>query len=232
MKKIRIIIYPKYDLELAWLVSKSHFDIDRPEYRTCMRCGQKMQYPLAQNALSRALDIYVCPDCGMDEAIRDATGAILPMSEWYIVKHHHFGEHDDPQFSRLLPTCSFTQIYNGPKKKLPLSSLEYPVSLVTYSRFDYDGYKWWTTWFPGQEEKASPEVLPEIDAFMDALFALLEFKDLRSMRRACKLYAEPTAEQTEYNLYSETEHCYIWLRLITREKDYNLYVYFYDKNAA
>ena len=52
------------------------------------------------------------------------------------------------------------------------------------------------------------------------------------MRRACKLYAEPTEEQTEYNLYSEAEHLYIWLRLITRERDYNLYVYFYDKDAV
>ena len=88
MRKYRVIIYPKYDLELTWLVNKSHFDMDRPEYRTCMRCGRKMRYPLAQNALSRALDVYVCPDCGMDEALRDATGEILPMSEWSIVKNH------------------------------------------------------------------------------------------------------------------------------------------------
>ena len=46
MRKYRVIIYPKYDLELTWLVNKSHFDMDRPEYRTCMRCGRKMRYPL------------------------------------------------------------------------------------------------------------------------------------------------------------------------------------------
>ena len=85
MRKYRVIIYPKYDLELDWLVRESYFDIDRPEFRTCMRCDQKMRYPLAQNALSRALKVYVCPECGMDEALRDATGEILPMSEWYIV---------------------------------------------------------------------------------------------------------------------------------------------------
>lgn len=232
MKKFRVVIYPKYDLELSWLVSKSHFDIDRPEYRTCMRCGQKMRYPLAQNALSRALDVYVCSDCGMDEAIRDATGEILPVSEWYIVKNHYFGEHEPANTSRLLRDCNFQRVFSGPKKKLLLNSIPYPASLIAYSRSDYDGYKWWRTWFSGQEEKAPPEVASEMDAFMDALFALPEFKNLRSMRRACKLYAEPTTEKTEYNLYSETEHCYIWLRLITREKDYNLYVYFYDKDAA
>ena len=232
MKKFRVVIYPKYDLELAWLVSKSHFDIDRPEYRTCMRCGQKMRYPLAQNALSRALDVYVCPECGMDEAIRDATGEILPVSEWYIVKHHYFGENEPTNTSRLLRDCNFQRVFSGSKKTLPLNSVLYPASLIAYSRSDYDGYQWWTTWFHGQEEKALPEVAYEMDAFMDALFALPEFKTLRSMKRTCKLYAEPTAEQTEYNLYSETEHLYIWLRLITRERDYNLYVYFYDRNAT
>ena len=232
MKKFRVVIYPKYDLELAWLVSKSHFDMDQPEYRTCMRCGQKMRYPLAQNALSRALDVYVCPECGMDEAIRDATGEILPVSEWYVVKHHYFGENEPTNTSRLLRDCNFQRVFSGSKKTLPLNSVLYPASLIAYSRSDYDGYKWWTAWFHGQEEKALPEVAYEMDAFMDALFALPEFKTLRSMKRTCKLYAEPTAEQTEYNLYSETEHLYIWLRLITRERDYNLYVYFYDRNAA
>lgn len=197
-----------------------------------MRCGQKMRYPLAQNALSRALDVYVCPECGMDEAIRDATGEILPVSEWYVVKHHYFGENEPTNTSRLLRDCNFQRVFSGSKKTLPLNSVLYPASLIAYSRSDYDGYQWWTTWFHGQEEKALPEVAYEMDAFMDALFALPEFKTLRSMKRTCKLYAEPTAEQTEYNLYSETEHLYIWLRLITRERDYNLYVYFYDRNAT
>ena len=139
MKKFRVVIYPKYDLELAWLVSKSHFDMDQPEYRTCMRCGQKMRYPLAQNALSRALDVYVCPDCGMDEAIRDATGEILPVSEWYIVKHHYFGEHEPTNTSRLLRDCNFQRVFSGSKKTLPLNSVLYPASLIAYSRSDYDG---------------------------------------------------------------------------------------------
>ena len=109
MRKYRVIIYPKYDLELDWLVRESYFDIDRPEFRTCMRCDQKMRYPLAQNALSRALKVYVCPECGMDEALRDATGEILPMSEWYIVKHHYFGEHEPPTPHVCCGTAAFSR---------------------------------------------------------------------------------------------------------------------------
>ena len=49
------------------------------------------------------------------------------------------------------------------------------------------------------------------------------------MRRFCR-YAQPTNEATEFNLYSETDHLYIWIRLITRFRDYNVYVHYYDKN--
>ena len=227
MKKVRIRLYPKHDLELAWMVHKEHFDLNDPEYRTCMRCGKQMRPRLAENALSRAMNVHVCPDCGMDEALRDAYGDALPVSEWYAVKHHHFGEHDDPQFSRLLPTCSFTQIYNGPKKKLPLSSLEYPVSLVAYSRSDFDGRQWWTNWFGRPEDKPSQELAQEIDTFQNALLKLPEFQSLWSMERMCRLFAQKSSDKCEFHLYSQIEHFNIWLRMVTREKDYNLYVYYY-----
>ena len=32
--------------------------------------------------------------------------------------------------------------------------------------------------------------------------------------------------------YSETDHLYIWIRLITRSRDYNVYVHYYDKAAV
>ena len=33
----------------------------------------------------------------------------------------------------------------------------------------------------------------------------------------------------KHPLYSETEYLYIWLRIITRPGDYNLYVHYFDK---
>lgn len=230
MKKMRIIIYPKYDLELAWRLRKERFE-SCDEYRTCMRCGGQMRQRLAENALSRAMDVHVCPDCGMDEALRDAYGDPLPVSEWHSAKCYYFSEHEDPNTFRLLPTCSFTQIYNGPKKKLPLSSLEYPVSLVAYSRSDYDGRQWWTNWFGRPEDKPSKELSQEIDAFQNALMKLPEFQTLRDMRQMCGLFAARTSEKTEFHLYSETDNFYVWLHLITRDRDYNLYVHYYLKNT-
>lgn len=173
------------------------------------------------------MDVHVCPECGMDEALQDAYGDVLPVSEWHIVKHHHFGEHEDPNVSRLLPTYSFQKVFNGPKKPLLLSSLEYPVSLVAYSRSDYDGQQWWTNWFGRPEDKPSKELSQEIDTFQDTLLSLPEFQSLRSMGRMCRLYAQKTSDKTEFNLYAETKPFHIWLRMITRDREYNLYVHYY-----
>ena len=165
----------------------------------------------------------------MDEALRDAAGKVLPISEWYAVKQRRFAEHKDPQAVKLTPTCAFMEIFSGAWKTLPLSSARYPISLVAYSRSDYDGWRWWTTWFPDEEMRPAPELGQEIDAFQSQLLALPEFKTLWAMERMCRLYAQPTSVHTEFNLYAETAHFHIWLRLITRERDYNLYTYFFAK---
>ena len=77
--------------------------------------------------------------------------------------------------------------------------------------------------------RPAPELGQGIDAFQSQLLALPEFKTLWAMERMCRLYAQPTKEPTEFNLYAETAHFQIWLRLITRERDYNLYTYFFAK---
>lgn len=69
MDKFHIELYPKADLENEWAKNKH-----TPGALSCMRCGGLMRESLAENALCRALNIYVCPACGMDEALRDAAG--------------------------------------------------------------------------------------------------------------------------------------------------------------
>jgi DNA-directed RNA polymerase subunit RPC12/RpoP len=55
--------------------------------RTCPRCGYKrMLQGVMRNALSRHFDIYICPECGNDEAIRVYKKSILPAESWYIVQ--------------------------------------------------------------------------------------------------------------------------------------------------
>jgi len=53
----------------------------------CPRCGHERMKPEAvRNALSRYADVYICSECGMDEAMRDMAGQPpLPFSEWGMV---------------------------------------------------------------------------------------------------------------------------------------------------
>ena len=53
----------------------------------CPRCGRmSMEKLLLHNALSRVADVYVCPDCGMDEALRVFGRIPLPVEEWALAK--------------------------------------------------------------------------------------------------------------------------------------------------
>lgn len=58
------------------------------EYATmlpCPRCGHiKMEKELGHNALSRRVDLYVCPSCGTEEALEDYTGKKKPLGEWFL----------------------------------------------------------------------------------------------------------------------------------------------------
>lgn len=51
----------------------------------CPRCGyDRMDEQPIRNALSRYADVYVCNECGTDEALRDMKGDILPLNKWSI----------------------------------------------------------------------------------------------------------------------------------------------------
>ena len=130
----------------------------------------------------------------------------------------------------LKTSCTFEEIFQHTDTP-PMQLTGQPVSEMAYSRSDYDGYQWWTTWHDGAGKKPVPELVKEIDEFQNALFKLPAFKTLDTMRRFCR-YAQATSEATEFNLYSETDHLYIWIRMVTRSRDYNVYVHYYDKAAV
>lgn len=56
----------------------------RGEALPCPRCGQDwMNEEPVRNALSRRASVYICDECGTDEALRDMAGMPpLPFSEW------------------------------------------------------------------------------------------------------------------------------------------------------
>lgn len=68
----------------------------------CPRCGyMSVKDRLHTNALSRHATVYVCDTCGMDEAIRDMKGDVLPATEWAIAKLPITAESEDAAYRPL-----------------------------------------------------------------------------------------------------------------------------------
>jgi len=228
---MKINVYPRSHLEQMWQEDQKQFTPDAENPPLCLRCGKPLHRRLVVNAINRHADVHICQECGTDEALRDAIDEVLPLREWYGITCGRAVEIPEEE-PAMTADCTFSHIFEGHKKLFPGSGLEHPVSETTYSRSDYNGRRWWTTWFPSGEGQAMPELSQEIDLFTEALFQMPKFKNLGTMKRLCADTAQPTGEPTEFNLYAQTEHFHVWLRLITRFRDYNLYCHFYQKEAA
>ena len=144
------------------------------------------------NALSRYADVQICEACGMDEALRDAAHAPLPLTEWDAVKRGRLPAPAKGRVCYLKTSCTFEEVFQHTDTP-PMQLTGRPVSEVVYSRSDYDGYRWWTTWHNVPGKKPAPELVKEIDEFQNALFKLPAFKTLDTMRRFCR-YAQATSE--------------------------------------
>ncbi len=225
---MKLLLYPKGLLEAAWRKDKKLYaDGVAADPPKCQRCGTPLAPHLMATALSRYADVHICNACGMDEALQDAAHVPLPLEEWDAVKCNRLPASEKGHVCYLKTSCTFEEVFQDTYTP-PMQATRRPVSEVAYSRSDYDGYRWWTTWHDGNEKKSAPEQMKEIDEFQSALFKLPAFKTLDTMQRFCR-YAQPISEATEFNLYSETDHLYIWIRLITRFRDYNVYIHYYSK---
>lgn len=224
---MKLIIYPKAQLENVWKKVKAQYVPEVEQPLPCLRCGQSLHHDLAANVSSRYINVRICKDCGADEILREREGNSLPLPEWQAVKNGLPDFDFKGKIAMLTPICSFPEVFENTQKE-DNSVLTRPVSEVVFSRSDYDGYKWWSRWFDCQKEHPSPALCQEIDQFHNALFKMPEFKTLDTMRHLCRI-ARPTSCDSEFDFYSETAHFHIWLRLITRFRDYNLYVHYYHK---
>ena len=192
---MKIKLYPKDLLEAAWRKDKKLYaNGDAAEPPQCLRCGAPLAAHLMLNALSRYADVQICEACGMDEALRDAAHAPLPLTEWDAVKRGRLPAPAKGRVRYLKASCAFEEAFQHTDTP-PMQLTGRPVSEVVYSRSDYDGYRWWTTWHDGPGKKPAPELVKEIDEFQNALFKLPDFKTLDTMRRFCR-YAQATSEAT------------------------------------
>ena len=223
---MKVCIYPKPELMATWSADCEQMDKATNPVPTCLRCGRPIDRGIANNAFSRALDVYVCASCGMEEAMEDYHGQYLRLVDWDAVRRARTIPTEEAFDLVLRPECTFRDTYDGPLKENPYSCSKIPVREIAYSRSDCSNGRWFTTWFHCAPILTDPELVAEIQNSMEALLKMPEFMNLRTFRRTAKLCAEPTSEPTEFNLYGESKHFDLWLRLITRDKDYNLYVHY------
>ena len=227
-----IRIYPKNLLLARWQEDKKWYKTAADKPPKCLRCGQPLPLKLGHCALSRYIDVQICSGCGTEEAMLDWDGKALPLRDWYAVRQGLVSADITQGDVTLVSTCGFKEVFDQPRRAVWGHPNGFPISELCYVRADHNGYRWHNTWTNCQDKPDDPALLRELDGFYNSLIELPEFKNLSALRKACRCYAEQPVEDdpNTYNLFAETPHFHVWLRLITRERDYNLYGHFFYKN--
>lgn len=135
--------------------------------------------------------------------------------------------------NRLVTDCPFPAVFQDTEKMRDgISNI--PRLKIGHIRADYKG-QWWNTVWPCHKELATDEVKREIDEVYAALTAKDALADLDTLTQFCQSHPEACADPQfgqEYNFYLESEACNFWIRLITRFRDYNLYLNAFAKGKA
>lgn len=227
MKNIRL--FPALELAHTWAIDRTRFSPDASKPPLCLRSGRPLHPHLPVNATSRYADVHICEACGMDEALRDMRGDPRPLVTWDVVVSGRLKCPKSDDSVILNPFLLFSQVFHNMATD-PDAGMDRPVSEYARARSYCSGGQWNTDWYTTRKEAPGPKYDGEMREFHDALLRMPEFQSLNAMARMCRVYAQSTSSDSEYNLFSETASFYVWLRLITRPGDPNLYVYFYLKN--
>lgn len=102
---------------------------------------------------------------------------------------------------------------------------------ICHNRLYHDGYGWFNRWFEGEERVSDPEIIRDVDDLSNFMVAELK-NGLSDIRKTVARYQLQSVGWEEYNLFSETPRLYIWIRLIDRKGDYNMYLHFYEKEKC
>lgn len=217
-------------------------------YAVCGDCAENMKPGTMQPALY-GFAAWLGADLARDHASAPCSMCELQKSDacldpalcrqgitaWLRAKADKFLETSgyDGILGRLKTVCPFPEVFedmddaNGPGKS-------HPRRKIGHIRADYDNYRWWNTAWPCHQELNTPPITAEIDRTYTALTAYDALRDLNALRQFCWSHPEAgvgSGLSDEFNFYLEGETCDFWVRLITREKDYNLYLNAYAKAA-
>ena len=134
--------------------------------------------------------------------------------------------------NQLKTECSFSEVFED-TERMEGSFLDVPRRKIGHIRADHDGHRWWSTAWPTHRELCTGEISAEIDRVYNALTARDALADFDTLVQFCHAHPDacvyPTEDQ-EYNFYLEGERCNFWIRLITRWRDYNMYLNAFAKD--
>ncbi len=133
---------------------------------------------------------------------------------------------------RLKTDCSFAEVFQD-TEHLEDDFRDVPRLKIGHIRADHNGCRWYNTVWPCHPDLAADEVKREIDAVYAALTAKDALADLDTLVHFCQSHPEACIDpqfKQEYNFYLEGEACNFWIRLITRPRDYNLYLNAFAKS--
>ena len=137
----------------------------------------------------------------------------------------------DNILAHLTTECPFSEVFQD-TEKMEDSFSAVPRLKIGHIRADYNR-QWWNTVWPCHKELVTGEIAHEIDEVYAALTAKDALADLDTLTRFCQSHPEACVDsqfKQEYNFYLEGAACNFWIRLITRPRDYNLYLNAFTKS--
>lgn len=132
---------------------------------------------------------------------------------------------------KLLAECPFQEMMTD-TEVLEGCTFPVPKLKVGHIRADHDGCRWHNTVWPCHRDLATQEICKEIDRVYDQLTAADALKDLPALREFCQSRPDACIDKEfheEYSFFYVGRHCDFWIKLTTREKDYNLYLNAHSK---
>lgn len=127
--------------------------------------------------------------------------------------------------TRLTTECPFPDVFQD-TERMEGDIRDIPRLKIGHIRADYSG-RWWNSVWPCHSKLATDEIKREIDEVYAALTAKDALADLDTLTQFCRSHPEACADpqfKQEYNFFLGGKACNFWIRLITRPRDYNLYL--------
>lgn len=128
----------------------------------------------------------------------------------------------------LLEKCNFSEVFEH-RSKAPdsLSTLEQPDAQIGHIRAYYDGHVWQGSYFPCRNYLRTSAFDEELQNIYQCLVTQLH--TLETLRVFCEKYPKAKVGENEYHFFMNGHAADYWIRFVTRNNDYNLYLKGYAK---